>query len=57
MFGEVTGMNASNQEYNRVVNKYLMGETLTPAEQQTLKECQATIRKNMGKAAGLNIEG
>lgn len=57
MFGAVTGMNASNPEYNRVVNKYLQGETLTSEEQQTLKACQNTIRTNMGKAAGLNING
>lgn len=57
MFGAVTGMNASNPEYNRVVNKYLQGETLTAEEQQTLKACQSTIRKNMGKAAGINVEG
>lgn len=57
MFGAVTGMNAGNQEYNRVVNKYLLGETLTPEEQQTLKACQNTIRTNMAKAAGLNING
>lgn len=57
MFGAVTGMNAGNEEYNRVVNKYLQGKTLTAEEKETLKECQATIRKNMGKAAGINIEG
>ena len=57
MFGAVTGSNASNPEFNRVVNKYLQGETLTAEEQQILQQCQATIRKNMGKAAGINIEG
>ena len=57
MFGAVTGSNASNPEFNRVVNKYLQGETLTAEEQQILEQCQATIRKNMGKAAGINIEG
>lgn len=57
MFGAVTGMNAGNAEYNRVVNKYLSGATLTAEEQQTLKDCQNTIRTNMGKASGLNFEG
>lgn len=57
MFGAVTGMNAGNKEFNRVVNKYLQGETLTAEEQQTLKACQNTIRTNMGKAAGINVEG
>lgn len=57
MFSAVTGMNASNPEYNRVVNKYFMGETLTPEEQQILKDCQKTVRTNIGKAAGINVEG
>lgn len=57
MFTAVTGMNAGNPEFNRVVNKYLSGATLTADEQKILKECQQTIRKNMGKAAGINIEG
>lgn len=49
----VSGMNADNPEYNRVVNKYLQGETLTAEEEQILKDCQATIRKNLSKSAGL----
>lgn len=57
MCANVTGEIADNPEFSRVVNKYLTGQTLTSEEQQTLKDCQATIRKNIGKAAGLNIEG
>lgn len=57
MFDSVTGINADNEEYNRVVKKYFRGETLTPEEQETLKNCQKTIRTNIGRAAGINIEG
>ncbi len=57
MFNEVTGMKGSNQEYNEVVNKYFMGETLTPEEQQILKEGQEKIRTDNGKKAGINVEG
>lgn len=54
MFQSVTGMNAENKEINRVVNKYLGGQTLTADEQKTLDESTVKIRKALGKAAGLN---
>lgn len=57
MFESVTGLNANNQEYKKVVTKYLMGENLTQAEMEILKNCQATIRQNIGRAAGINING
>ena len=38
MFGSVTGKNADNAEYNRVINKYFNGEVLTDSEKATLKE-------------------
>lgn len=54
MFQSVTGMNAENKEINRVVNKYLEGQTLTADEQKTLDESTVKIRKALGKAAGLD---
>ncbi len=57
MFESVTGMNAENKEYNRVINKYLLGQTLTPEEQKILEESQQAIRTSMRKASGLNFEG
>ncbi len=56
MFSAVTGMNANNQEINRVVNKYLSGETLTADEQKILEQSTITLRTNMKKAAGLDEE-
>lgn len=53
MFAAVTGMNASDKEINRVVNKYLLGENLTAEEQKILEQSTTTIRNNMRKAAGL----
>lgn len=52
MFSAVTGMNANDKEINRVVNKYLLGETLTTEEQATLDRGTSTIRNSMKKAAG-----
>lgn len=52
MFESVIGKNANDSEINRVVNKYLLGEDLTPAEQEILKKSQTIIRNNMKKAAG-----
>ena len=52
MFGSVTGKNADNAEYNRVINKYFNGEVLTDSEKATLNESQNTIRNAMNKAAG-----
>ena len=57
MFQSVTGMNAENKEYNRVINKYLEGQTLTADEQKILEESQQAIRTSMRKASGLNFEG
>ncbi|MBS6554195.1 MAG: hypothetical protein KH321_09680 [Clostridium sp.] len=57
MFKAVTGMNASDKDINRVVNKYFNGETLTADEQKILEQSTVTIRKNMSKAAGFNTEG
>lgn len=57
MFQSVTGMNAENKEYNRVINKYLQGQTLTADEQKILEESQQVIRSSMKKASGLNFEG
>ena len=57
MFGAITGMNAADTEINRVVNKYLSGETLTADEQKILEKSTNIIRTNMAKAAGINIEG
>ena len=57
MFQSVTGMNAENKEYNRVINKYLEGQTLTADEQKILEESQQVIRSSMKKASGLNFEG
>ena len=56
MFSAITGMNAANQEINRVVNKYLSGETLTADEQKILEQSTITIRTNMRKAAGMDEE-
>lgn len=56
MFSAITGMNANNPEINRVVNKYLGGETLSADEQKILEESTTTIRTNMKKAAGLDEE-
>ena len=56
MFSAITGMNAANQEINRVVNKYLSGETLTADEQKILEQSTITLRTNMKKAAGLDEE-
>lgn len=57
MFQSVTGMNAQNETYNKVINKYLLGQTLTAEEEQILKEAQQALRKGMSKASGINIEG
>lgn len=57
MFQSVTGMNADNKSYNEVVNKYLLGQTLTAEEEQILKQSQQAIRSALGKASGINIEG
>ena len=57
MFNSITGLNADNQEYKRVINKYLKGESLTPEEEAVLKESQQVIRRNLSKASGINIEG
>lgn len=57
MFKSVTGANADNEEYNRVVNKYLRGETLTAEEQKTLEESQKAIKAALRKSSGLNFEG
>lgn len=57
MVQSVTGANAANPKYNAVINKYLQGQTLTAEEEATLKEAQQTIRKSMGNASGINIEG
>ncbi|MBS4760352.1 MAG: LysM peptidoglycan-binding domain-containing protein [Clostridium sp.] len=54
MFQSVTGMNANDKEINRVVNKYLSGETLTAAEQEILNNSSTKIRAAMSKAAGLS---
>ena len=56
MFSAITGMNANDPEVNRVVNKYLSGETLSADEQKILEESTTTIRTNMKKAAGLDEE-
>ena len=57
MFMAITGMNANDVEINRVVNKYLTGQTLTADEQKILERSTNIIRTNMAKAAGINIEG
>lgn len=59
MFNAITGARSgtSNAEYNRVIDKYLKGETLTPDEQKTLEEAQKTIKASLRKASGLNFEG
>lgn len=54
MFESVTGMNANNEDINRVVNKYLLGQELSEDEQKILEQSTDIIRKNMGKAAGLD---
>lgn len=54
MFEAVTGMNANNKDINRVVNKYLLGQELSEDEQKILEQSTDIIRKNMGKAAGLD---
>ena len=56
MISAITGKNANNQEINRVVNKYLSGETLTADEQKILEQSTITLRTNMKKAAGLDEE-
>ena len=53
MFSAITGQNANDSEINRVVNKYLLGETLTAEEQAILEKSKTTIRNNMRKAAGI----
>lgn len=53
MFGAVTGMNAANKDVNRVVNKFLTGQTLSTEEEKILEESTFTIRTNMKKAAGM----
>lgn len=57
MFEAVTGANARDKEINRVVNKYLSGETLTAEEQKILEKSTNILRTNMAKAAGINVEG
>lgn len=52
MFAAVTGMNSSDKEINRVVNKYLLGENITADEQKILEKSSIIIRNNMKKAAG-----
>ena len=54
MFESFTGMNANNEDINRVVNKYLLGQELSEDEQKILEQSTDIIRKNMGKAAGLD---
>ena len=56
MFQSVTGMNVDNKEINAVVNKYLLGETLTAEEQKILDNSSITIRSAMSKAAGFTTE-
>lgn len=56
MFQSVTGMNADNKEINAVVNKYLLGETLTAEEQKILDNSSIKIRSAMSKAAGFTTE-
>ena len=56
MFEAVTGANARDKEINRVVNKYLSGETLTAEEQKILEKSTNILRTNMAKAAGINVE-
>lgn len=57
IFESATGMNVDNKKYNEIINKYMLGQTLTAEEEQILHESQQTIRKAMGKASGINIEG
>lgn len=52
MFGAVTGMNASDKNINAVVNKYLMGQTLTAEEQKILEQSSVKIKNNMKNAMG-----
>ncbi len=53
MFQSVTGMNANNKDINRVVNKYLQGETLNSDEQKILDSSSVKIRAALSKAAGI----
>lgn len=57
MAQSIMGTNAENKKYNEVINKYLLGQTLTVEEEQILKEAQSTIKKSLSKASGINIEG
>ena len=50
MFNAVTGINSDNTEFNRVINKYLSGKTLTAEENTILKQSQSSIKKNMKNA-------
>ena len=57
MFMDINKKNAKDVEINKVVNKYLTGQTLTADEQKILEKSTNIIRTNMAKAAGINIEG